>query len=67
MTKKLKALGKHTLTIIKKLKTKTAETKNNTPATPERTFPASPEVFHFHPLAFVNQMRMMFGKVNIKN
>ncbi|WP_062055741.1 hypothetical protein [Aquimarina longa] len=42
--------------------TKPAETKKEKPKQPERIFPASPNVYHFHPIAFVNQMRMMFGK-----
>ncbi|AXT51865.1 hypothetical protein D1818_13800 [Aquimarina sp. BL5] len=49
-----------TATLPKPVETKPAETKNDTPTKPERIFPASPEVFHFHPMAFINQMKLMF-------
>ncbi|WP_062055727.1 hypothetical protein [Aquimarina longa] len=42
--------------------TKPAETKKEKPKQPERIFPASPNVYHFHPIAFINQMRLMFGE-----
>lgn len=36
------------------------ETKKEAPKKPERIFPNTENIYHFHPIAFVNQMRMMF-------
>ena len=39
--------------------TKAPETKKEKDKKPERKFPGS-EVYHFHPIAFINQMKLMF-------
>jgi len=36
------------------------ETKKETPKTPERIFPDTENIYHFHPIAFINQMKLMF-------
>lgn len=42
--------------------TKPVETKQKESKVPERIFPADSTVYHFHPIAFVNQMKLMFEK-----
>ncbi|WP_062055733.1 CHAP domain-containing protein [Aquimarina longa] len=48
------------LATYKKNKTTTTSIKQEEVKQPERIFPASPNVYHFHPIAFINQLRLMF-------
>lgn len=39
----------------------TVENKEPEVKKPERTFPSKEDVYHFHPIAFVNHMKLIFG------
>ncbi|KAA1244032.1 CHAP domain-containing protein [Aquimarina sp. RZ0] len=47
-------------TPTKPAETESVETKKETPQTPARIFPGDSAIYHFHPIAFINQMKLMF-------